>query len=155
DRLSRYVLAATPIAEVAALPIGSRPASRKASIALADLRAIPWVFSWNQSRHGIPGWFGLGKALETLIATHGIERLNELYRVSPFFRALVNNAQLALSRADIDVAAFYARLADDDAQKIFPLIRTEWDKTVRGVLAIIERQEILGNRPHLLSTVRR
>ena len=72
DRLSRYVLAATPIGEVAALPIGSRPASRKASITLADLRAIPWVFSWNQSRHGVPGWFGLGAALETMIAERGV-----------------------------------------------------------------------------------
>ncbi|MFT3928414.1 MAG: phosphoenolpyruvate carboxylase [Myxococcales bacterium] len=155
DRLSRYVLAATPIGEVAALPIGSRPASRKASITLGDLRAIPWVFSWNQSRHGVPGWFGLGAALETMIAERGAPKLQELYRVSPFFRALVNNAQLALSRADIEVAAFYARLADEDAQAIFPLIRAEWDRTVKAVLDIIESQEILGNRPHLLSTVHR
>lgn len=155
DRLSRYVLAATPIGEVAALPIGSRPASRKASITLGDLRAIPWVFSWNQSRHGVPGWFGLGAALETMMAERGSAQLQELYRASPFFRALVNNAQLALSRADIEVAAFYARLADDDAQAIFPLIRAEWERTVKAVLSVIESQEILGNRPHLLATVHR
>ncbi len=155
DRLSRYVLAATPIGEVAALPIGSRPASRKPKITLDDLRAIPWVFSWNQSRHGVPGWFGLGTALEAMVAERGLAPLQELYRVSPFFRTLVNNAQLALTRADIDVAAYYARLADQDAQAIFPLIRAEWERTVNGVLSIIERQEILGNRPHLLSTVHR
>ena len=68
---------------------------------------------------------------------------------------MVNNAQLALSRADIEVAAFYARLADDDAQTIFPLIRAEWERTVKAVLSVIESQEILGNRPHLLSTVHR
>ncbi len=153
DRLARYAQAATPIGEVTALPIGSRPASRKSGLSLADLRAIPWVFSWNQSRHGIPGWFGLGSGLETITNDFGIERVRDLYKASPFFRALINNAQLALSRADIDVAAFYARLADEDAQQIFPLIRAEWDRTVSGVLKIIDKQQILGNRPHLLATV--
>lgn len=155
ERLSRYVLDATPMAEVAALPIGSRPASRKAKVSLADLRAIPWVFSWNQSRHGIPGWFGLGTALETMVAERGIEELRKLYRESPFFRALINNAQLALSRADIDVAAFYAQLTDPETRQVFSLIRAEWDRTVKGVLALLESQEILGNRPHLLATVHR
>ncbi len=155
DRLARYAQAATPIGEVTALPIGSRPASRKAGLSLADLRAIPWVFSWNQSRHGLPGWFGLGSALDTITSELGIERVRELYKQSPFFRALINNAQLALSRADIEVAAFYARLADEDAQQIFPLIRAEWDRTVNGVLSVIDKQQILGNRPHLLATVMR
>ncbi len=153
ERLSRYAQAATPIGEVAALPIGSRPASRKQGLSLSDLRAIPWVFSWNQSRHGIPGWFGLGSALEGVIADAGIERVRTLYRDSPFFRALINNAQLALTRADIDVASAYAKLADEDAQTLFPLIRSEWDKTVKGVLDVIDKQQILGNRPHLLATV--
>jgi phosphoenolpyruvate carboxylase len=155
ERVARYAQAATPINEVAALPIGSRPASRKAGLTLSDLRAIPWVFSWNQSRHGVPGWFGLGSALEAIIARHGIERVRELYRKSPFFRALINNAQLALSRADIDVASCYAQLAEGDTREVFPPIRSEWDRTVRSVLAVIDKQQILGNRPHLLSTVNR
>jgi phosphoenolpyruvate carboxylase len=155
SRLARYAQAATPIGEVAALPIGSRPASRKQGLTLADLRAIPWVFSWNQSRHGIPGWFSLGTAIDALIEDRGIDEVRALYRASPFFRALINNAQLALSRADIDVASYYARLADDDAREIFPLIKNEWDRTVQGVLKVIEKNEILGNRPHLLATVQR
>lgn len=155
ERLARYAQAATPIGEVTALPIGSRPASRKKGLQLSDLRAIPWVFSWNQSRHGLPGWYGLGSGLTAIISELGIDRIRDLYKVSPFFRALINNAQLALSRADIDVAACYAALADDDAAQIFPLIRGEWERTVQGVLQVIDKQQILGNRPHLLATVLR
>jgi phosphoenolpyruvate carboxylase len=155
DRLARYAQAATPIMEVTALPIGSRPSSRKPGLALADLRAIPWVFSWNQSRHGVPGWFGLGSALHEVSARRGLTRLRELHRDSPFFRALVDNAQIALARADIDVAEWYAALADDDARELFPLIRAEWERTVETVLAVAEQREILGHRPHILATVRR
>ncbi|HEX6243827.1 MAG TPA: phosphoenolpyruvate carboxylase, partial [Polyangiales bacterium] len=106
ELLARYAAGATPIGEVTALPIGSRPAARRKGISLADLRAIPWVFSWNQSRHGLPGWYSLGAALEVLIGDVGLDKVRDLYKVSPFFRALINNAELALSRADIDVAAF-------------------------------------------------
>ncbi|MEY4511623.1 MAG: hypothetical protein RLZZ450_3745, partial [Pseudomonadota bacterium] len=155
DKLARYAQAATPINEVTALPIGSRPSSRKKGLSLADLRAIPWVFSWNQSRHGLPGWYGLGSGLEAVITRHGIDSLRDLYRKSPFFRALINNAQLALSRADIDVAACYAELADPETRTLLPQIRAEWDRTVRSVLSVLDKQQILGNRPHLLSTVNR
>jgi phosphoenolpyruvate carboxylase len=155
ELLARYAAAATPIGEVAALPIGSRPAARRKGISLADLRAIPWVFSWNQSRHGLPGWYGLGSALEHLIAEVSIDKVRDLYRVSPFFRALINNAELALSRADIEVASYYARLAEPEASVIFPLVRAEWDRTVKGVLAVVDKHAILGNRPHLLATVNR
>jgi phosphoenolpyruvate carboxylase len=155
ERLARYAQAATPINEVTALPIGSRPSSRKKGLSLADLRAIPWVFSWNQSRHGLPGWYGLGSGLEAIITRHGVDSLRDLYRKSPFFSALINNAQLALSRADIDVAACYAELADPETRALFPQLRAEWDRTVRSVLAVLDRQQILGNRPHLLATVNR
>ncbi|HEY6879981.1 MAG TPA: phosphoenolpyruvate carboxylase, partial [Polyangiales bacterium] len=155
DKLARYAQAATPINEVTALPIGSRPSSRKKGLSLADLRAIPWVFSWNQSRHGLPGWYGLGSGLEAVINAHGPEVLRELYRKSPFFAALINNAQLALSRADIDVAACYAELADGEGKTLFPQIRAEWERTVKSVLAVRGMDEILGNRPHLLATVKR
>jgi phosphoenolpyruvate carboxylase len=155
ELLARYAAGATPIGEVAALPIGSRPAARRKGISLADLRAIPWVFSWNQSRHGLPGWFGLGTALKTLIAERSLDEVRELYRASAFFRALINNAELALSRADIDVAAHYARLAEPEASVIFPLVKAEWERTVEGVLAVVDKHHILGNRPHLLATVNR
>jgi phosphoenolpyruvate carboxylase len=122
---------------------------------LPELRAIPWVFSWNQSRHGIPGWFGLGSALAAIVETAGVEKVRALYRDSPFFRALINNAQLALSRADIDVASCYAQLADPDARAIFDQIRAEYDRTVKGIMAVIDNQQLLGNRPHLLTSVNR
>jgi phosphoenolpyruvate carboxylase len=155
DALTRYALAATPIGEVAALPIGSRPTSRKAGLSFADLRAIPWVFSWNQSRHGVPGWFGLGTGLEVLAAEFGLPHVRELYRASPFFRTLIDNAQLALTRADIDVAGYYARLADEDTQPLFELIRDEWNRTMRGVLAVLDKPQLLAERPHILATVKR
>ncbi len=155
ERLARYAIAATPIQQVAKLPIGSRPASRKQGLSFQDLRAIPWVFSWNQSRHGLPGWFGLGTALEEIAEREGIERARELFRDSPFFRALINNAQLALTRADIDVAAQYAELADDDAKAVFELIASEHERTVRRLLEVLDRQSLLGNRSHLMTTVKR
>ncbi len=155
DRLARYAVAATPIQQVTKLPIGSRPASRRPGLSFEDLRAIPWVFSWNQSRHGLPGWFGLGTAIERIVEREGAGRARDLYRDSPFFRALINNAQLALSRADIDVARCYAGLADDDAQSVFARIEAEHRRTVTQLLDVVERQEILGNRPHLLDTIKR
>ncbi|MET0284583.1 MAG: phosphoenolpyruvate carboxylase [Polyangiales bacterium] len=155
DKLARYAQAATPINEVTALPIGSRPSSRKKGLSLEDLRAIPWVFSWNQSRHGLPGWYGLGSGLDAVIQRHGVEALRDLYRKSPFFAALINNAQLALSRADIDVAGCYADLADAEGKALFPQIKAEWERTVKSILAVRGMDEILGNRPHLLATVKR
>ncbi len=155
ERLARYALSATPIRQVAELRIGSRPSSRRPGLSFNDLRAIPWVFSWNQSRHGLPGWFGLGTALDIIIAEHGVERARELYRNWQFFRALINNAQLALSRADIDVAQHYSRLADDDARHIFSLIEAEYQLTMSHILAVVDRQQLLGNRPHLVRAVKR
>lgn len=153
--MARYAVDATPIQQVSKLNLGSRPASRRAGFSFADLRAIPWVFSWNQSRHGIPGWFGLGTALDTIVAQEGIERARQLYREWPFFRALINNAQLALARADIDVAEHYARLASPDVRAIFTQIREEHARTVSSVLEVVDRQQLLGNRPHLVSAVKR
>jgi len=154
ERLARYALSATPIRQVAELRIGSRPSSRKPGLSFDDLRAIPWVFSWNQSRHGLPGWFGLGTALDMIVSAHGLERARELYRSWQFFRALINNAQLALSRADIDVAEHYSRLADPDARHIFELIAAEHQRTVSRILEVVDRQQLLGNRPHLVRAVK-
>ncbi len=123
DRLARYTVAATPIEDVAHLPLGSRPASRGgAKLRLDALRAIPWVFSWTQSRHGIPGWFGVGTALESLAAEVGAADVRALVGRSRFFAALVHNCEVSLVRSDIDVAAEYARLADPDAAQLFDMI---------------------------------
>jgi phosphoenolpyruvate carboxylase len=155
ERLARYALAATPIEEIAELPIASRPASRKARLGLEDLRAIPWVFSWAQNRHGLPGWFGLGAALGTLIESDGLARVRALYAKSPFFAALVDNAQIALTRSDIDVAAEYAQLADAEARTLFDRIRDEHARTVARILEVTGEPEILAAWPTLAATVRR
>jgi phosphoenolpyruvate carboxylase len=136
ERLTRYVTAATPIEHIGELRIASRPARRSPGVRFEDLRAIPWVFSWTQSRHGVPGWFGLGSALEALARAQGVERTREMHAAWPFFRALVDNARLALVRADIAVAAEYARLAEGDARAVFDLVADEHARTLRLVEAV-------------------
>lgn len=157
SRLARYAVAATPMQEIAELPIASRPASRRAEAGLAfeELRAIPWVFSWNQSRHGVPGWFGLGTALEVIALNEGPGRARELYETWPFFRALVDNTQLALVRADIEVAAFYAQLAEPGDRALFDLIREEHARTLEQVLRVTGGRELLADHPAILHTIRR
>ncbi|MFL5271152.1 MAG: phosphoenolpyruvate carboxylase [Anaeromyxobacteraceae bacterium] len=155
DRLAAYTVAATPIREVQSLRIASRPASRSKSLRLEDLRAISWVFSWNQSRHGIPGWFGLGSALEALAASEGTDRVRALYQSWPFLTALVDNARLALTQADLDVAAAYARLAPPEARGVFELIRAEHAKTVRLILDVSGDAALLSRWPTLARTVKR
>ncbi len=153
ERLARYTIAATPIREISELPIASRPASRSAHLAFDDLRAIPWVFSWNQSRHGLPGWYGLGSALDAVIASEGIDRVRTLYASWPFFRALVDNAELALARADIDVAEHYARLAGPDAG-VFDRIREEHTRTIDRVRDVTG-EPLLAGSPTIAASVAR
>jgi phosphoenolpyruvate carboxylase len=153
-RLVRYAVAATPIEQIAELRIASRPASRQPGIRFEDLRAIPWVFSWTQSRHGIAGWFGLGAALEAIVEAHGPERAREMYGAWSFFRALVDNARLALVRADVDVAARYAQLADTDARGVFDLVREEHARTVR-LVGVVTGEGLAEPWPTLLWSLRR
>jgi phosphoenolpyruvate carboxylase len=155
DRLARYTVAVTPIREISELPIASRPAARKPKLTLDELRAIPWVFSWNQCRHGIPGWFGLGSALDAAIAAKGLDYVASLYATWPFFRVLVDNAQLALVRADMDVAEFYARLGDAEGRQVFTLIREEYDRTVARVLDVARADALLASSPTLAKNVAR
>ncbi len=155
DRLARYAVAATPIEDVAHLPIGSRPASRAPKLTLESLRAIPWVFSWTQSRHGIPGWFGVGTAIEALVAEMGEASVRALCTRSRFFRALVRNCEVSLVRSDIDVAGEYAKLADPDAQKIYELIAAEHGKTVHGLRATLGMVPPLASRAYLVASVER
>jgi phosphoenolpyruvate carboxylase len=155
DRLVRYTVAATPIEDVAHLPLGSRPASRKAGISLDSLRAIPWVFSWTQSRHGIPGWFGVGTAVYTIADEIGVDGARVLAERSRFLRALIQNCELSLVRSDIDVAAEYARLADPDARALFDLIAAEHARTVRALREVLGRTEPLASRPYLAASVER
>jgi phosphoenolpyruvate carboxylase len=155
DRLARYTVAATPIEDVAHLPIGSRPASRAARLTLESLRAIPWVFSWTQSRHGIPGWFGVGTAIETLVAEIGADGVRMLAEHSRFFRALVRNCEVSLVRSDIDVAREYARLADPDAARLYDLIEAEHARTVHALRDTLGMVPLLASRAYLVASVER
>jgi phosphoenolpyruvate carboxylase len=154
----RYFRQATPIDQIAELRIGSRPSRRRASDHIEDLRAIPWVFSWTQSRHGLPGWFGLGAALGA-VAGDGVEvagRLREMYRRWPFFRSLVDNAQLSMGKADLAVARCYAGLVEDAAlrERIFGAVEEEWARTERAVLEITGQPALLGSSPVLRRSIR-
>jgi phosphoenolpyruvate carboxylase len=155
EAIVRYALAATPIAEVGEMRIASRPATRSGRMRLEDLRAIPWVFSWSQSRHGLPGWFGLGTALEALSAAAGAERARALYREWPFLRGLVDDARLALTQADLDVAARYAGLAGEEGGAILALVREEHARTVRAILDVSGDASVMERWPSVARTAAR
>ena len=101
---------ATPIREIAELKLGSRPARRTSSTRIEDLRAIPWVFSWTQARMVLPGWYGLGAALEQGCAEFGLDLLQRMYREWPFFVTTIGNAEMALSKADMPIAERYVEM---------------------------------------------
>jgi phosphoenolpyruvate carboxylase len=148
---------ATPISEVEQLPIGSRPARRREGDSLSDLRAIPWVFSWTQSRCLIPAWYGLGSAMEPLLEDpDAVVHLQTMYREWPFFRAMVDNAELALAKTDLFIAERYARLAADteDAQQIAMRIAAEFTRSRRCVLAVTANRELLDGTPWLKESIR-
>ena len=147
SRLARYALRATPMEEVPELRFASRPASRTQSLSLESLRAIPWVFSWNQSRHGIPGWFGLGSALSSLVAELGPEGARALYRDWPFLRGVVDDARVALTQADMEVAQHYARLAEPSDRAIMDLIREEHERTLAGIRAVSGEEGLMSAWP--------
>ncbi|MEK6591701.1 MAG: phosphoenolpyruvate carboxylase [Pseudomonadota bacterium] len=150
---------ATPIAEIAQLRIGSRPASRKTSWEIEDLRAIPWVFGWSLSRIMLPGWYGFGSAVQTLIEREGdkaLELLREMYRNWPFLQALLSNMDMVLSKCDFGIASRYAELVSDEQQRahIFDRIHTEWRLTVKHLLAITGQRELLETNPALARSFR-
>ncbi|WP_110513392.1 phosphoenolpyruvate carboxylase [Herpetosiphon llansteffanensis] len=153
-----YFRNATPITEISRLNIGSRPASRKASDRIEDLRAIPWVFSWMQSRHTLPGWYGLGSALEHLIQAdgNGLITLQGMYNDWPFFRTMLDNAQMILSKADMDIAAQYALLVPDQAlaNEIFGLIKAEYELTVKWICEVAQINELLDTNPILQHSIK-
>ncbi|MDP3370041.1 MAG: phosphoenolpyruvate carboxylase, partial [Brevundimonas sp.] len=143
---------ATPIAEIADLKIGSRPASRTTSTAIEDLRAIPLVFSWSQSRVMLPGWFGFGSA----VAGADMDELRAMNRDWPFFRTLIQNMEMVMAKADMTIARRYAALVPDRALagRIFAAIQAEWDRTHAAVLAITGQSALLGSQPELDRLIR-
>lgn len=150
---------ATPIAHISRLPIASRPVSRsgKKLSSVDDLRAIPWVFAWVQSRYGVPGWFALGSALEWFAQKEpdGLSRLQEMYRDWLFFRTVIDNAQLELARAELSTALRYARRTDplELGERFHALISGEYNKTRQWVLKVINQPELLEHSPVVRATV--
>ena len=147
-----YFRAATPINEIAELKIGSRPTSRTASTAIEDLRAIPWVLSWSQSRVMLPGWFGFGSAVQG----RDMAELRAMAADWPFFRTLLQNMEMIMAKSDMTIARRYAGLVPDPAlaATIFGALRAEWDRTRDAVLAISGQTELLGGQPELDRLIR-
>src|SRR5215472_3569685 len=159
DGFVDYFWNATVINEIATLNIGSRPASRKQTGAIEDLRAIPWVFSWAQSRLMLPGWYGFGAAVESWIEAHpekGMPFLRELYREWPFFRMLLSNMDMVLAKSSIAIASRYAELVPDEAlrERIFSRIRREWHLVITTLLDIMGHNRLLQGNPLLERSVR-
>ena len=155
----QYFREATPIGEIVELNIGSRPAARSASERIEDLRAIPWVFGWAQSRTLLPGWYGFGSAVDAYLRSEdeqGLELLRRMYRGWRFFRALLDNMDMVLAKTDVSIAARYATLVTDRAlaSEIFPRIDAEFRRTRQALLAITDQREFLDTNPVLARTIR-
>jgi len=163
-----YFFAATPIREIAELNIGSRPASRKATRAIEDLRAIPWSFSWGQCRMALPGWCGFGSAIESFLANGNgsggsgaadrktrLELLQRMHKQWPFFRTLLSNLDMVLAKSDLRIASRYVELVEDKrmAKRIFGAIRTEWERVNQALALITGEAQRLQSNPALARSI--
>ena len=147
-----YFFEATPIKEISSLNIGSRPASRKKITDIGGLRAIPWVFSWSQSRIMLPGWYGVGTAFSNFINKDkgNIEKLRKMYKEWPFFTSLLSNVGMVMSKSDMDIAKEYANLCkEEETKKVYEEILREWNLTKQVVLEISEHKEFLEDNTYL------
>ena len=153
---TEYFFSATPLREIAELNIGSRPASRKPSQRIEDLRAIPWGFSWGQCRLTLPGWYGFGSAIEQFLDQGGtpesrktnLALLQKMYRQWPFFSTLLSNMDMVMAKSDLALASRYAGLVDDAKlrKSIFSAIENEWHRTAQALTLITrEKQRLTGN----------
>ncbi|MDG5820483.1 phosphoenolpyruvate carboxylase [Natronococcus sp. A-GB7] len=144
DGFVRYFEQATPITVIEDLDLGSRPASRSGERTVEDLRAIPWVFSWTQSRCILPGWYALATGLDAYLEDGGSEEtLQEMYEEWPFFRTTLDNAALSLSRTELEIAETYAGMADADLRdRFFPRLSEEYERAAELVTTIGQREEL-------------
>ena len=154
-----YFWSSTVITEIATLNIGSRPASRKKTRAIEDLRAIPWVFSWAQCRLMLPGWYGFGSAVKAFVEANpddGFARLSAMYQSWPFFRTLLSNMDMVLAKSSLAIASRYAQLVPDVKlrEAIFNRISREWRDSVDALNQIMEQTELLQSNPLLLRSIR-
>ena len=152
-----YFKASTPVSEIGALNIGSRPTSRKPTTSISDLRAIPWVLAWSQSRVMLPGWYGTGTAFESWIGEGDgrLEVLRDLYRRWPFFSTVLSNMAQVLSKSDLGLAARYSELVEDEAlrHRVFDKIVDEHARTIRMHKLITGHDDLLADNPALARSV--
>ncbi|AMO22127.1 phosphoenolpyruvate carboxylase [Ramlibacter solisilvae] len=160
---TEYFFDSTPIREIAELNIGSRPASRKATQKIEDLRAIPWSFSWGQCRLTLPGWYGFGSAVRDFLDDNpqrprreGLALLQKMYKQWPFFRALLSNVDMVLAKSDLALASRYAELVGDARlrKRVFALIEAEWHLTVDALQQITGERQRLASNPSLQRSIR-
>jgi phosphoenolpyruvate carboxylase len=148
-----YFEQATPAREFDLAKIGSRPARRSSAHGLSDLRAIPWVFGWMQSRHGLPGWFGVGYALERFADAALVQTMFSHF---PLFSDLIRNVEMALAKSDISIARLYSDLVEDASlrSRMFGLIEEEFRRTTAAVLRVTNQSELLETNPVLARSIR-
>ena len=160
---TEYFFSSTPIREIAELNIGSRPASRKSSQRIEDLRAIPWSFSWGQCRLTLPGWYGFGTAVEEFLAGNALPSrrealalLQKMERQWPFFRTLLSNMDMVLAKSDLALASRYAGLVNDARlrKRIFTLIEAEWHRTTHALQLVTGNKQRLAGNPGLQRSIR-
>lgn len=160
DNFTRYFRASTPIDVIEKMRIGSRPASRRKGAGVKDLRAIPWVFSWTQSRQVITGWYGVGSGFQQAIEQHGVEFMREMVSESLFLSTLLDDVEMVLAKTDMSIARHYARLADSDVYYIFEKIEAEYARTcdviyaLKGTSSLLEhdttlRRAIMLRNPYI------
>jgi phosphoenolpyruvate carboxylase len=153
-----YFEEATPVSELEHARIGSRPARRGEARGLSDLRAIPWVFGWMQSRHVLPGWFGVGHALETFVgeAPQREQLLKRMLREFAFFSDLIGNVEIGMAKADLVIARRYAALVTDEGvrERVFQMIVEEFGRTRRMILRLTGQRELLDTNPVLARSIR-
>ncbi len=155
-----YFKSSTPVSEIGALNIGSRPASRKPTTSISDLRAIPWVLAWSQSRVMLPGWYGTGSAFEDFVADGQQDDarlgvLQDLYQKWPFFRSVLSNMAQVLAKADMGLAARYSELVEDEVLRhtVFDKIVAEHDRTIKMLRLITGHDDLLADNPALARSV--
>jgi phosphoenolpyruvate carboxylase len=153
-----YFEQATPVNELEHARIGSRPPRRAQGRRLEDLRAIPWVFGWMQSRHAVPAWFGVGHALEHFVVQDPANQslLCEMMRSFPLFSDLIRNVELAMSKADLTIARLYAELVSDAdlRERVWGMLADEFERTRRMVLSVTDQGELLKGNPVLARSIR-
>ncbi|MDD8019314.1 MAG: phosphoenolpyruvate carboxylase, partial [Bacteroidota bacterium] len=154
SNLVKYYFQATPLKEITRMKIGSRPARRVNTERIEDLRAIPWVFAWMQSRHNVPGWLGVESGLQRTQST-SLPLLRNMYAHWEFFKAMIDNVQMIMAKADFDIAKQYADLVSQksDEMNIYTLLHNKFEVTKKSIISVSRQKHILDNNPVLQRSI--